>query len=158
MAGPYYAEGKYVCRVTGQELSTTSNDNLQFVLTFTVLGVPDPENPDNFLKAERQSERHWYQVLNENTLKFALEALERIGFVNKTFSRLDPKTPGFHNFRDQVVDMYCKHEAQEGKPARERWSPARPPAKAPAAVKAEKLEELDRLLAKHQGGGKGAAA
>ncbi len=42
MSQPFYAEGGYVCRVIGQALTMTSNGNVQFELSFTVLGPPDP--------------------------------------------------------------------------------------------------------------------
>jgi hypothetical protein len=82
---PFYPVGAHVCRATGQSLGETRNGNVQFVLNFVVLGMPDPKNPDNYLSlaAVKQKPRSWYCVLNENTIGFARKSCARSASSNR---------------------------------------------------------------------------
>jgi hypothetical protein len=144
----YYAEGTYVCRIKSQEMSTTKNGNLQLMIAFTVLGTPDPENPENYLKNVGENTRRVWLVFTEKTMEFCLEHLATLGWFGESLSELDPANAGFHSFRDRVADFYCKHEERNGIPS-ERWFVGRKPVK---AARQEKVRELDALLLKHRKG------
>lgn len=143
MSKPFYPVGAHVCRATGQSLGETRNGNVQFVLNFVVLGMPDPKNPDNYLSlaAVKQKPRSWYCVLNENTIGFAREELRSIGFEQSP-GRLDPSDSKAHIFRDKLLDMYCTRDDAD----RERWRPSRPKsAGSRPAVSKDRVDKLDQL-------------
>ena len=152
----YFAEGRYVCRIKSQELSATANGNLQLMLSFAVLGTPDPANPENYLRAPHEQTRRLWLYFSDKAMSFALEHLATLGWHGESLKELDARMPGFHSFRDQVVDLWCKHEDDhDNGQLRERWQVSK---KAPAAVRDEKVKELDRLLMQHRKGLKGTAA
>jgi hypothetical protein len=149
----HFAEGRYVCRIKSQEMSTSGNGNLQLMLSFAVLGTPDPQNPENYLRDPNERHeltRRLWLVFTDKTMDFALGHLATLGWHGESLKELDSRSPGFHSFRDQVVDLWCKHEGD-----RERWQVS---TKAPAVAREEKLKELDRLLMQHRKGVKGTAA
>ncbi len=150
----YFQEGTYVCRIKSQELSTTPNGNLQLMLSFGVLGTPDPENPANYLRTTHEQTRRLWLYFTEKTMDFALEHLAILGWHGESLSELDARNAGFHSFRDQVVDLWCRHEGEHPN-IRERWQVAKRP---PMQVKDDKVRELDKLLQQHRKGTKGAAA
>jgi hypothetical protein len=124
---PYYPEGKYVCEILDQALAETSNKNPQFVLKFKVLGTVDPKDPNSYIAHPTQLERHYYRVFTENTMRFALDELEVLGFVGdaESFSQLDPRTPNFVDFSGKQIDMICSHKPDQQNAPREEWSIAR---------------------------------
>lgn len=152
----FFAEGVYVCRIKSQELSTSSNGNLQLMISFAVLGVPDPANADNYLRVEHgrfeQTRRLWL-TFTDKSMEFALEHLSALGWHGESVMELDARKAGFHSFRDQVVDLYCKHEGEA--PVRERWQVS---VRKPNAIREEKVKEVDQLLLQHRKGVKGPAA
>lgn len=152
---PYYQHGKtYVCRVTGQSLGMSSNHNVQFSLTFLVIGTPDPENPDNYLTERKQYARTWYCTFTEKTMEWALEDLHALGFDGRDFGRLDLSHERAWNIRDQMIDMYCTHEPGKDREPVERWHVSRRKGGGETkrqSVTADKLSELDQMAARHTG-------
>lgn len=122
---PVYAEGRYLCKITGQALGETSKGNVQFVMSFQVLGKIDPANPDNYFPEQQQLERKTWRAITEGTIEYFLENLRSLGFTGDSFSQLDPKSPKHQSFKDLEVEMYCTHGRDDKGQEREEWSIAR---------------------------------
>lgn len=152
---PHYAEGRYVCEVTGQALGETSSGNAQFVLRFKVIGTPDTQNRDNYIRDLNQYERTFYRAITDKTVPYLIEDLKVLGYTRDSFKFLDPQNPNFHDFSGQVIDMMCVHEEGKDKSGnstglRERWSiPRAASAFEVKALEPKKVRELDNLFGKH---------
>jgi hypothetical protein len=146
---PFYEPRKYWVKVTGQGLGQTSKGNIQFVLSFTVLGAVNPDNPDEYLEEKAQLERRYWRVLNERTIDWGTEDLKTLGFAGDSFAQLDPKHPRHWSLKDQMVMMFCNHTTDQNGELREEWSIARtgPLVQEEAAV--DKVRQLDALFAKN---------
>lgn len=149
MPGPFYAAGRYACKVTDQALGEAGTGNPQFVLRFLVLGLVDPADPSKYLPATQQFERTHYRVITDKTVQYLLEDLKLLGFKGESFKALDPNNDGFHDFRGLDIDMWCGHENdREGKP-REKWSVARQGSKFEVKpLEPKKVRDLDNLFGK----------
>lgn len=141
---PFYDADRYLVRITNQALGSTSKGNIQLVVSFLVLGKPDPANPENYFPAKQQLERRFYRVINENTIEFVLEDLRALGFSGDSFAQLDPSSPNHFSFKDLELEMYCGHGRDDKGEVREEWSIARgggPLVK--EAAPGEKVRQLD---------------
>ena len=150
MANPYYAVGRYVCKVVEQGLGESSTGNPQFVLRFIVLKRVDPADPSRMIPVPAQYKRTYYRSITEKTIQYFTRDLNALGFQSGTFKELDPNTEGFHDFTGQEVDMLCAHKRGLNGQLREEWSVAR----AGSSLKVKPLEkkkvrELDNLFGKH---------
>lgn len=147
--GPFYAVGRYACKVVDQALGETSKGNPQFVLRFQVLGLVDPADPSKYILAGQQYERTHYRAITDKTIQYFLEDLKLLGFKGESFKALDPNNDGFHDFRGMDIDMWCGHENdQDGKP-REKWGVARQGSTFEVKpLEAKKVRDLDNLFGK----------
>jgi hypothetical protein len=150
--GPYYPEGAYVGEIIKQGFGETSKGNAQFFITCKVIGYPDKQNPNNFLafpQNVKQYERTVFRVINENTIDFAIEDLQQLGFEGTSFRELDPASPSHQSFVGNQVDLYCKHETYEGK-LNERWQLSRPMSGGLEVkpLAADSLRKLDAMFGK----------
>ncbi len=118
-----YQAGRYRGRIVAQALSETSTGNTQFVLTFDVLGLYDPTQPETLAMAP-EGQRSVFRVITEKTIDYFMEDLKYLGFDKATFGALDPSSPNHHSFAGQEIDVICSHEEYEGK-QREKWSLSR---------------------------------
>ena len=119
-----YDPGTYWGKITNQQLGTTSNGNPQFVLSFSVLGIVDPADPEGALMGCPPGERSVYRVITDKTIAFVLEDLARLGFEGDDFAQLDLNTPGCQDFTRLEFPFFCQHDTYEGK-VREKWGLAR---------------------------------
>lgn len=160
MGAPFYAKGRYVCEIVNQALGKSSTKGTpQFVLRFKVLGTPDPDTPENFIKDANQYERSLYRYLTEASAEYTVADLRSLGFEGDSFKLLDPSTPGFHNFAGLVVDMICDHEQNDKKEWQEKWGLLRGPGEFKVApLEAAQVRQLDNLFGKHLKESKGASA
>ncbi len=149
MSAPFYAVGRYACKVTDQALGETSTGKPQFVLRFQVLGLVDPKDPSRYIAGAQQYERTHYRAITDKTIQYFIEDLKLLGFKGESFKALDPNNDGFHDFRDLDIDMWCSHENdQEGKP-REKWGVARQGSTFEVKpLEAKKVRDLDNLFGK----------
>lgn len=146
---PYYAVGRYACKVTAQALGETSTGNPQFVLRFQVLGLVDPADPGKYIAAGQQFERTHYRAITEKTIKYFLDDLKILGFDGSSFKDLDPATEGFHDFRGMDIDMWCAHENGQDGGQREKWGVARQGGSLEVKpLEPKKLRDLDNLFGK----------
>lgn len=137
-----YRDGsKYRAHVTHQQLGETSKSKPQFILTFMIDGEINPEDPDGAMWNVDNLERSYYKVINEKTIKYLMEDLERLGFQGASFEQLDEKSPGFHSFIGQSIVVVCKHGEYNGKPT-EQFSLAGAPRKSMAKEEVKKLDAL----------------
>lgn len=149
MAAPFYAVGRYACKVVDQALGESGTGKPQFALRFQVLGLVDPADPGKYIPASAQYERTYYRTITEKTIGYFADDLKALGFMGESFKDLDPNTEGFHDFRGLDVDMWCAHENdQQGNP-REKWSVARVAGSLEMKpLERKKMRELDDLFGK----------
>lgn len=126
-----YEQGNYWCKITNQQLGESKEKKTpQWVLTFDVVGKINPADPEGELIGCDQYERSIFRVITDKTVDYLIEDVkrlcERAGIkpVLLGFEYLDPKTPGFLDFKDVEFEAYCKHDTYEGK-TREQWGISR---------------------------------
>jgi hypothetical protein len=144
----HYQEGRYLCQGIGQGFNETANRNTQFLLKFKVLAMANGLGV--FEDCEKQYDRTMYQVINANTIPFAVEAFRRLGFMGGSFQMLAPEVEGFHDFANQEFEMWCSHSSYQGKD-KENWSVAkgeRGAFKIEKPLENKKLRALDNLFGK----------
>jgi hypothetical protein len=142
----FYSEGRYLCQGIGQGFNETANGNTQFLLNFKVLAMANELGI--FVDCEKQYDRTMYQVINGNTIPFAVDALRRLGFTGASFQMLSPDVEGFHDFANQEFEMWCSHSSYNGKD-KENWSVAkgeRGAFKIEKPLENKKLRALDNLF------------
>ena len=150
MASPFYAVGRYACKVVDQGLGKTGTGKPQFALRFQVLGLVDPMDPSKYIPAAAQYERTHYRTITEKTIPYFIEDLKALGFRGESFKDLDKQTGGFHDFRGQDVDMWCSHETDQNGNQREKWGVARQGgAMELKPLESKEARELDNLFGKH---------
>ncbi len=137
--------GSYVGIVFEWNLSQTSNNNPQFVLSFELKGRVNPEDPEGELLYCERETRRIYMVITGKTADFVIRDLKHLGYNRNTFAELDPDNPEGFDFGGIEVPVSCKHEVYRGEP-KERWSLNY----APAVRKLEDKEvrRLDQLYGK----------
>ncbi len=148
MSAPFYAVGKYACKVIEQALGESSKGNPQFVMRFKVLGLVDPEDPAKFIPASQQHERTYYKSITEKTIEYFVSDLKSLGFKGSSFKELDPTMPTYHSFVGLDIDMWCNHKKDLNDELREEWMVAR--TAGPLEVKPiepKKLRDLDNMFA-----------
>lgn len=118
-----YAQARYRGRIVSQALSESSTGNTQFVLTFDVLGVYDPTQPEALLTTT-PGQRSIFRSITEKTIEYFLEDLKYLGFDKGTFGALDPASQNHHSFVGQEIDALCSHEEYNGA-QKERWQLSR---------------------------------
>lgn len=143
---PYYDPGAYIGEVISQSLGTSKKGTPQFTLRFKVLAMADG------VAVRQQYERTLYMPLTEKTVRFAKEALQRIGFTGNNFQQLDPARPGYHNFAGLETQFYCKHEEYMGQ-TNERWQISRyaTPPKPSLQPDTSQIHDLDEVFPKAHG-------
>jgi hypothetical protein len=156
---PFYAVGKYACKVVEQALGESSTGKPQFLLRFTVIGQVDPADPSQLVPVPAQYQRTHYRSITEKTIQYFTEDLKALGFKGESFKELDPDTEGFHNFTGQNVDMWCSHKSGPDGALREEWNVARAVGSLEVKpLERKKVRELDNLFGKHLKGLKVAGA
>lgn len=123
----YENNGKYWAKVTNQGLGVTSTGKPQFVLSFTILGKVNPQDPEGALISCEQYERSMFRTITDKTVEWLLDDIKHLCQRGNLapdisgFEQLDPKTPGFLNLANIEFEAFCQHDTYEGK-TRERWS------------------------------------
>ena len=146
---PFYAPGRYVCRVEKHDIGTTSKGNVQLVVQFRVIGRPNPDDPEQYYHEKTQLERRYYRVLNENTIEWATEDLKALGFRGDSFEQLSPNHPQAWSFEGVELDMFCNHESDQKGELREVWFIARTGGSlVQEAADVSKIRELDYVFKK----------
>lgn len=120
----YYTTGDYWGTITRQAMGKTKTDKPQLVLSFTVLGAVDPENPEGYIVADNQYERTMFRVITDKTVKYACEDVEQLGLEISSWSQLDPSSPSHVSAVGSSHKFRCSHESWEGN-VNEKWSLAR---------------------------------
>lgn len=118
-----YEKGRYRAVIASQTMSESSTKNTQFVLTFDLLGMYDPTEPDA-LRPVQHGQRSVFRAITEKTIDYFLEDLKYLGYDKPSFANLDPSHPQCHNFKGQEIDVICDHETYQDK-LREKWSLSR---------------------------------
>lgn len=153
MSAPYYQPGRYVCKITSQQLGESRTGNPQFVLRFKVLGVPDPEDRSALIPDRNQYERTMYRSITDKSIPYFMEDLQMLGFTGTSFKLLDQHNAGFQDFRGNEIEMICTHENDLNGQLREKWSIAKDNRVSTAAevkpLESKKVRELDALFGKH---------
>lgn len=148
--GPVYSVGRYWGRALSQSFGKSKNKGTpQFSITFDIKGAVDPSNPEGELLRCEEGQRTVFWYLTEGTMPYVLEDLERLGFNKPSLRFLDANVNGYFDFAGIEQELYCKHEAYEGK-RKEKWSLSNPRA---GTIEAEPLEsnevrKLDALFGK----------
>lgn len=119
----YYPPGRYRGRVVGQAMTMTKKEEPQFVLTFDLVGLYDPSQPEA-LAAVNPGQRSVFRVINQNTIDYMIQDLQYLGFDKASFGLLDPSVDGHHSFIGREIDALCSHEEYEGA-QREKWQLSR---------------------------------
>lgn len=145
--GPFYQKGRYLCRTTKQGFSEASTGTPQFFLQFLVGGMIDPKNPQGDLIPVVQLERTMFRAITNKTMEYLLEDVRQLGYEGSKLSELDPATPNYHSFADSEVEMYCDHDAYNGK-QQEKWGLARSGSYTPEPLERKKVTQLDALFGK----------
>lgn len=140
---PFYEHGgKYVTRVKDSQLTQTSNNNTQWVVSFTVLGTPDPNDDSRYIESKVQMDRYFRRVINQNTIEFAIQDMRAFGFAGDSYAQLDSRHPKAWPLKGMEIEMYCQHERDQNGEPKEVWSVARESMSLEQAP-ADKVRELD---------------
>jgi hypothetical protein len=142
---PYYNEGLHVGTVLGQGLSEAGTGTAQFLLRVKVLGEVTGDD-GSYQPSDRQYERSIYMALTEKTRDFVVDNLKLLGFDGSSMAQLDLSHPKAVSFVGKQVDLWCKHDAYNGKTS-EKWSLAMP-RKEMESLDAKKMRQLDSLFGK----------
>jgi hypothetical protein len=136
-----YTPGRYAVRVADQRfVESLQKKTPGFCLTFRVIqNLDQPETP---VQSSLRSITWW---LTPNTIERTLHDLHALGYPGLTLSGVDPDNPkGFHNFRDQKIELMCDHEEDLDGVTFERWTLR---AGNPHLTDKSKIHKLDRILA-----------
>ena len=147
--GIYYEHGRYRSRIIEQGMSASKNGKPQFWVKHVPIGAYEPSS-DVCHTIEGKYDRTIFWTFTDKTINFIIRDLERLGFQGSSFSRLDPESPQFVDFRGQEVDTYCSHETYEGK-EREKWGLAKPEnggGAKPKPLDSKATKSLDALYGK----------
>lgn len=120
-SGPFYEVGRYRARLGGHAV-VEKPAGPQLVLKFRILGVYD--NTGQVVDCTGY-ERTFYRVMNDNTMKFAVDELKALGFSAAKFADLDPSSEDAFSFDGLEVDMWCSHRPDKDGNVRENWAPAK---------------------------------
>jgi len=113
----HFAPGIYKAKITRQAFGKSKNDFPQFVLSFELIGkVTSGDDLADCDPWERTS----FMTLTQKSVEYVLADLAEIGFDGDSFSKLDPETKDFHDFRGLVIAVTCEHSTYDGV-TRERW-------------------------------------
>lgn len=150
-----YAEGTYWGRVTHQQLGESKEKKTpQFVLTFSVLGKINPNEPDGELLSCPAGTRSVFRYFTDKTIDFVVEDVRALcaaqGITNAlpSWKFLDPSTAGYFDFTGAELAFFCKHEEYQGE-YKEKWSLARGGGKPDVAPLDDRgIRQLDSLFGK----------
>lgn len=117
-SGPFYGEGNYSGVITQQAMTKASTGTPQFVIRFRVLQCSDGS------QVKQQYERTIYRALTEKTVEYVQKDLEALGFTGGSLRDLDPTGPNFFDLSGKEIEVYCKHEQNNGE-MREKWNISR---------------------------------
>ncbi len=114
---PQFEPGRHRVQITDQRFTQSSvKKTLGFTLGFRVLSSVD--HPGEPVKPSRRDLTLW--ITNGN-YKRVMHSLRDLGYEGKKFSGVDPDKEGFHEFRDQEVEMEYKHESNGKGQVFEQW-------------------------------------
>lgn len=151
-----YKAGNYWCKVASQQLGTTKTGKPQFVLTFDVVGMIDPDNAEGDLIAVDRYERSIFRTITDSTVDWLVEDIKHlcergnIVFDLPSFSHLSPASPVYLDFKGVEFEGYCTHEEYEGK-NREKWGVSTGKKKGGpevAPIDDKSLRQLDAMFGK----------
>lgn len=147
MSSIFYQPGNYVGEVKEQRLGETKTGKPQLVIRFKVLGTPLDDG--EYAPVSVQYDRTIYMVITEGTMPYVADKLKRLGYAGKGFGPLDPDHANHQSFVGQMIDVWCKHEADQEGNAREKWDIARGPSALNVnPLPSKKVRELDALFGK----------
>jgi hypothetical protein len=113
-----FEEGRYQVRIVNQRLTKSKlKGTLEFTLDFRVLHNLD--QPELSVKSYQRDTTLW---ITDKTAKRVLHELHVLGYAGRDLRGVDPDTEGFHNFRDQEIELVCVHESNGGGEIFERWN------------------------------------
>ena len=113
---PFYKEGRYRAEVVNQGLGKSKTGTPHFALRVKMLS--QLVNGEEF--DVRDYERTIYVYLNDKTVKYTIEKLERLGFDGSSFRQLDPSDPNACSFVGKLLELDCRHEEYNGEMS-EKW-------------------------------------
>lgn len=141
-----YKEGRYKARIKNWGLSKASTGTDQFFVSIEPLGMFDPADQENLLACD-SAERTIFRAITDKTIDFVLDDLERLGYKGDTFDQLNPEHAKAHNFRDQEIEVRCRHETYKDK-LHERWEFAGGGSFQPKPLAANEVNVLNKLFGK----------
>lgn len=124
---PYYEEGRYKCRIVGQEFGVSDKKKTPF---FRMRMIPMEllYGDGEVLAVSQEYERDIRRYLTDGTIDFVLDDLESLGFRGNTLSELDPQHPQYHSLAGVEFTAECKYESNgdsENAKQFERWDMVR---------------------------------
>jgi hypothetical protein len=134
-----YQPGRYLVRVIGQyfgESQRTGTPKFCLVIRIT----RNLDNPDVYF-APLQKEIVWW--VSDKTIERVIRDLQSLGYPGTTLSGVDPDQRGFHDFRNQDIEVVCVHEEDQDGRVWERWRLCPP---SMTLKDKSKLRRLDRIL------------
>jgi hypothetical protein len=159
--GPQFDVGRYWGKVTHQRLGETKSGNPQLVLSFTILGMVNLSDPEGDLLSCPQGERTIYRPLTENTLDYAKQDMDTLGWYGDRWSQFDEENPQFVSIIGNEYPFYCKHKNKQVKneetgkwvdadpvELREEWSIAQSGGPVVKPLEAKALSKLDAMFGK----------
>ena len=114
---PQFQPGRYRVQITDQRFTQSSQKKtVGFTLSFRVLSRLD--QPEESVKAYRRDLTLW---ITNGTYKRVMHSLRDLGYEGKNLSGVDPDKEGFHEFRDQEIEVECTHESNGKGEVFEQW-------------------------------------
>jgi hypothetical protein len=124
MARPYYKPGRYWGKVTHQRVGKTSKGNPQLVISFLILGVVNPADPDgDLLPCGEHYERSVFRVITENTIEYVQADVKKLGWSGEQWHQFDEEAADCVSIVRNELAFSCTHEPhyETGEPV-EKWS------------------------------------
>lgn len=147
----FYAEGRYLCEIVDQGLSTAKSGNMQIVFKVKVLEGTQPA------RDVKQYERSIYLTVTEKTMEYLVPKLQALGYHRDALRFLDLSQSQHHDLRGQQAEIFCKHEEGNDGNLREKWDIASSQSKpldlvAPDSKVLRQLDALFGRQVKNSGG------
>ena len=146
---PYYASGRYWGKITHQALTESSNGNPQVVVTFEVLGLVDPDNPDgDLLPCGQRNERSIFRAITAKTAEWVADDLRKLGFTSNKPSDVDLDSATCCDLRGNEAAFWCDHEPHyKTGEQQERWKVASDsPGLQVKPLEAKEVRKLDAMF------------
>jgi hypothetical protein len=136
---PQFEPGLYKAQITNQQfIQSPEKKTAGFTLGFRVLSSLD--KPEEAVKPYRRDLTMW---VTNKTFQRVMHSLRDLGYEGTKLSGVDPDTQGFHEFRDQEIEVECKHEENRKGQVFEQWELV---TSKPKLTDKSVLDYFDRLL------------